>query len=158
MKRPWNIVDVPIYSLASYDSEEVNMNICSYVSAVSMKPKLYMIAIDYQTKTFSNLSATDRAVLQLLHQDHAPLVSLLGKKTGNKVNKAQRLEKKELLTEWNGYTVLKDSCAYISLKVKDRTNIGGDHELFYFEVEKSVTKEEQNILMFQDLVQKGIIL
>ena len=45
MKRPWNIISPPVYSLVTYDEEgKVNMNICTYVSAVSMKPKMYSIA------------------------------------------------------------------------------------------------------------------
>ena len=40
MKRPWNIIDLPVYSLLSNDvNGNINMNICTYVSAVSMKPK-----------------------------------------------------------------------------------------------------------------------
>ena len=158
MKRPWNIVDVPVYSLATYDDQSVNMNICTYVSAVSMQPKMYMIALDYKTKTFRNLERSNHAVLQVLNQSHAPLIPMLGKKTGEKINKQQKLERKNLLTAWNGHTVLDNSCAYIALKVSDRSNIGGDHELFYFDVEKSTTKQEDQILMFQDLVQQGIIL
>ena len=46
MKRPWNIINPPIYSLVTYDeTDNLNMNICSYVSAVSLKPKLYSIAM-----------------------------------------------------------------------------------------------------------------
>ena len=52
MKRPWNIINPAVYSLITYDEHDtLNMNICSYVSAVSLKPKLYLIAIDYSTKT-----------------------------------------------------------------------------------------------------------
>ena len=158
MKRPWNIVDMPVYSLATYPGGEVNMNICTYVSAVSMKPKLFMVAIDYHTKTYQNLECTDGAVLQVLHQQHAELVPLLGKRSGKKVNKLEKLERKELVDEWQGHSVLAGACAYLLLKTKQRMNIGGDHELFYFEVEKSTTKSETGILMFQDLIKKGIIL
>ena len=53
MKRPWNIIDLPVYSLLSNDMNgNINMNICTYVSAVSMKPKIYSIAIDFKTKTY----------------------------------------------------------------------------------------------------------
>ena len=56
MKRPWNIIDLPIYSLQTTDKKgNINMNICTYVSAISIKPKMYSIAIDYNTKTFENL-------------------------------------------------------------------------------------------------------
>lgn len=42
MKRPWNLANVPVYSLATYAGQKVNMNICTYVSAVNMKPKRYI--------------------------------------------------------------------------------------------------------------------
>ena len=46
MRRPWNIINLPIYSLQTVDSNgKLNMNICTYVSVVSMKPKIYSIAI-----------------------------------------------------------------------------------------------------------------
>ena len=76
MKRPWNIIDLPVYSLLSNDiNGNINMNICTYVSAVSMKPKIYSIAIDFKTKTYDNLIASDRVVLQLLSKKN---ISLLG--------------------------------------------------------------------------------
>ena len=158
MKRPWNIVDVPVYSLATYDRTGVNMNICTYVSAVSMQPKMYMLAIDYKSKTFQNLTQSNYAILQVLHQTHADLVPMLGKKSGAKINKQQKLERKNLLTTWNGRTVLENTCAYIALTVSKRSNIDGDHELFFCDVKKSTTKREDEILMFQDLVAQGIIL
>ena len=56
MKRPWNIIDSPIYSLQTVDEKgKINMNICTYVTAVSMKPKIYAIAIDYNTLTYKNV-------------------------------------------------------------------------------------------------------
>jgi len=158
MKRPWNIVDMPVYSLATYQAGVVNMNICTYVSAVSMKPKLFMLAIDYQTKTYENLEKSETAVLQVLHEDHASLIKLLGKSSGKKVDKSGKLKDRKHLIEWNGYEVLEGACGYLALKLKERANIGGDHELFYFDVMKSTTKREDGILMFQDLVRKGIIL
>jgi len=158
MKRPWNIVDMPVYSLATYDKDEVNMNICTYVSAVSMKPKIYMIAVDYRTKTFGNLERADVAVLQVLHEDHASLIRLLGKSSGKKINKADKLRDKIRLTEWNGHEVLEGACGYLALQMEDRTDVGGDHEIFYFTVTKSTTKSEEGILMFQELIRQGIIL
>ena len=80
MKRPWNIVNPAIYSLVSYDKNiNLNMNICSYVSAVSLKPKLYMIAIDYSTKTYENLKQNSVVVLQLLSKSHIKIIRKLGK-------------------------------------------------------------------------------
>ena len=75
MKRPWNIISPPVYSLVTYDEHgKVNMNICTYVSAVSMKPKMYSIAIDYTTKTYKNLEKSSRVVLQLLSASNLKVI------------------------------------------------------------------------------------
>ncbi len=158
VKRPWNIVDMPVYSLVTFHAGQVNMNICTYVSAVSMKPKLFMVAVDYKTQTYENLETCDKAVLQILHKDHKSLVSLLGKRSGKNLNKHKKLEEKKMLTTWNGHQVLNGACGYLLLKLKERANVGGDHELFYFNVESSNTKNEEGILMFQQLIEEGIIL
>ena len=81
MKRPWNIVDHAVYSLVSYDNaNKINMNICTYVSAISMKPKVFMIAIYYGTKTYDNLLNSKSFVLQILSKKNISLVRTLGKK------------------------------------------------------------------------------
>lgn len=158
MKRPWNMVDVPVYSLATYDGNHVNMNICTYVSAVSMKPKTYMIAVYYHTKTIELLHSSQNVILQLLHTDQSKLIKTLGKKSGLKFDKAHYLNTHNLLTSWNGNQVLKEACAYLALKKIGHQDIGGDHELFWFEVTKTKTNTDQKILMFQELIEEGIIL
>lgn len=158
VKRPWNIVNMPVYSLATYTDGQVNMNICTYVTAVSMKPKLFMVAVDYSTKTYENLENGCDCVLQILYKDHISLINLLGKKSGKQVNKLEKLNSKDLVTKWNEHEVLKGACGYLKLEMKGRKNIDGDHEIFWFEVTKSKTNSEDNILMFQDLIEAGIIL
>ena len=158
MKRPWNIVDLPVYSLATFHEGRVNMNICTYVTAVSMKPKLYLAAIDYTTYTYDRLNEGCSAILQILHRRHLDQVSLLGQKSGKTMDKQARLEAGGLITTWNSHPVLKDACGYLQLRQTGRQHIGGDHELFFFAVEKSKTISEDHILMFQDLINAGIIL
>ncbi|WP_420577432.1 flavin reductase [Ekhidna sp.] len=117
-----------------------------------------MIAIDYYSKTYENLHKGCECVLQILHQDHQNLVNLLGKKSGKQIKKTDRLVSKDLLTKWNNLRVLDGACGYLKLEMKGRKNVKGDHELFWFEVMKSKTNSENNILMFQDLIEAGIIL
>lgn len=158
VRRPWNIVDVPVYSLATYDGEQVNMNICTYVSAISMKPKIFMIAVYYNTRTLELLEQAPNVILQILHKKHTSLIRPLGKKSGKKTDKHAFLHKNNLLSTWNNRPVLRDACAYLELEIMDRKNVGGDHELFWFEMKKSKTISEEGVLMFQDLVGEGIIL
>ena len=70
MKRPWNIIDLPVYSLLSNDvNGNINMNICTYVCC-KYETKIYSIAIDFKTKTYDNLISCDRVVLQLLSKKY----------------------------------------------------------------------------------------
>lgn len=158
MRKPWNIVDVPVYSLATYGCDSVNMNICTYVMANSMKPKQYTVAVYHGTHTLDNIKRDSQAVLQLLHQRQIDLVKPLGKRSGRDFNKSLYLEKKQLITTWRKHKVLKDVCAYVSLGLVHSLGTQGDHELCVFEVLGSQTIQDRNILMFQDLVEKGVIL
>ena len=158
MRRPWNIIDTAVYSLATTSSGHVNMNICTYVTAVSRKPKQYVVAIDYDSLTFKNLDNNSACVLQILSSTQLTLIRKLGKTSGNRFNKMSWLEAKGELTTWNGNTVLKHASAYLQLKKLYQWNTGSDHEIFCFEVEKLKTNQEGNVLMFQDLIASRVIL
>lgn len=158
MRRPWNNVDFPVYSLCTKNEQSVNMNICTYVSPMSMKPKLYCIGIYYNTQTFENLNQNDSAILQFLNIKQAKLVNTFGKKSGFKYNKEAYLRKKNLLETWQDFEILKDCNAYLLLKKTGQQNIGGDHELFYFEVKKTKNCFDTNGLTNQYLIEKKIIL
>ena len=159
MKRPWNIVNPAIYSLITYDEKDnLNMNICSYVSAVSLKPKIYSIAVDYSTKTYENLKLNSFVVLQLLSKPHLKIIRKLGKTSGYFFNKENYLRSKEMLDNWRKNTVLKDTCALVELKKMNEINIEGDHAIFTFNVSKYKTLSEGGILTFKDLIDNKIIL
>jgi len=135
MKRPWNIPDMPVYSLATYNHHVLNMNICTYVTAISMKPKLYGIAVYNDTQTLKNVQESEYAILQLLHPSQYALVNVLGKKSGKNYHKHAYLTKKGLLQSWNGYEILKNITACLLLK-KISFQQTGDHVLYIWEVEK----------------------
>ena len=159
MKRPWNIIDSPIYSLQTVDRNgKINMNICTYVTAVSMKPKIYAIAIDYNTLTYKNVKNSNVFTLQLLSKNQIELVKKFGKKSGHKFNKDKFLRDKKLLTKWNNFEILHGTSALIKIDKKKSFAFDGDHELFLFKVDKFKTFSESNILTFQDLVKSKIIL
>jgi flavin reductase (DIM6/NTAB) family NADH-FMN oxidoreductase RutF len=154
MKRPWNIPDMPVYSLATYKNM-LNMNICTYVTAISMKPKLYGIAIYNNTKTLENVEQSDYAVLQLLHPSQYALVNFLGKKSGKNYDKQAYLSKKDLLQLWNDYEILKNISACLLLK-KISFQQTGDHVLYVWEVEKYVSFHSE-VLTRSILSEKKII-
>ncbi|MEY4702963.1 MAG: hypothetical protein RIR96_860 [Bacteroidota bacterium] len=132
-KKPWNRPNQPIYSISSKGTNGFNMNIVSYVTPVSMKPKRYMVAVYEGTQTLDNVRLHPHFVLQLLADEQYGLVRLLGKKSGKKIDKIANLEKKKLLQQWNGFPVLKEALAFVELKVIDIVS-GGDHECFLCDV------------------------
>ncbi|MBT8189925.1 MAG: flavin reductase family protein [Bacteroidia bacterium] len=158
MRRPWNMIDMPVYSLATYTDSVFNMNISTYVQPVSMKPKIYMIAVYHGTRTLDILEQSQFAVLQLLSVKHKKLIRPLGKKSGRNYNKQAYLQKNDWLTQWKGVSVLRDCSALLYLEKKDSIEIGGDHRLFWFDVKGSRSINDQNILYFQDLISEGLIM
>lgn len=142
-KKPWNIPDVPIYSVSTKNGEHYNMNICTYVTAVSMKPKRYMVAVYYPTLTYENISQSNEFVLQLLSESQANIVRYLGQKTGFNFNKSQWLDKQNTKDEthpyrseiWQGFKVLSHAKAYLHLQIRDSWD-AGDHKMFLCDVLK----------------------
>jgi flavin reductase (DIM6/NTAB) family NADH-FMN oxidoreductase RutF len=155
MKRPWNLANIPIYSLATYDGDRVNMNISTYVSAVSMKPKRYMVAVYHNTQSLQNILKSKTATLQLLGKRHLSLVNTLGKKSGLHYDKENYLTKKKQLELWIGKKVLTD-CAGLMEVEKLWSKEAGDHTIFLFDVKKFQTNHE-NVLMLDDLRGKGLV-
>ena len=155
MKRPWNLANIPVYSLATYGGDSVNMNICTYVSAVSMKPKRYMVAVYHNTQSLHNIFKSEMAVLQLLGKQHISLVNVLGKKSGKQYNKENYLIRKKQLGKWNDKKVL-TQCAGLMEVEKLWSKGAGDHTLFLFDVKRYQTNHE-NVLMLDDLREKKLI-
>ena len=132
-KKPWNRVNLPVYSISSTNGQECNMHIITYVTAISMDPKRYVVGVYHNTKTLELVEQQREFVLQLLSEQQYNLVTLLGKQSGKNVNKLERLKKRKLLEEWNGYPVLKDALAVLRLQII-HTFEGGDHKGFLCEV------------------------
>ncbi|MFN5423376.1 MAG: flavin reductase family protein [bacterium] len=126
MKRPWNRVDLPIYSISSCHQQESNMHICTYVSAVSMDPKRMMVAIYKGTKTIELVKKNPHFVLQLLSRSQFNLIKLLGQSSGHQIDKISRLNKRGLLSTWKEFDVLKDALAYMELTTIETLD-AGDH-------------------------------
>lgn len=159
MKRPWNRTNANVYSLATIDNHNrLNMNICTYVSVVNMKPRIYTIAIDYKTKTYNNLiNNSNKVVLQALSINNIRLIRKLGKQSGKYINKEVYLKKKKYLTKWKNHTVLKSTCFLIDLNMLKNKIELSDHCLFLFNV-KSFKNTGSKFLKTNDLINSKIIL
>lgn len=137
MQRPWNRVNLPVYSISSkHNNGSNNMHIITYAQAVSMQPKQFICAVYYGTKTLENISSNPHFMLQILSAEQYRLVDLLGKKSGNEIDKIERLQKRNLLNEWNGFYILKDALAVMEMKAvplsfKEDLGVSSpDHKLF----------------------------
>lgn len=158
MRRPWNIINPPVYSLATSGETGVNMNICTYVSPVSSLPRQYAVGVYKNTYTLVNLLRNGKAVLQLLNETHAPLVRPLGNKSGHSFDKSRYLSKKKALTEWRGHSVLAGANAWILLEKHRIVDAGGDHQLWVFNATAWQTNSEEGILTLGTLIDKRIVL
>jgi flavin reductase (DIM6/NTAB) family NADH-FMN oxidoreductase RutF len=155
-KKPWNRVDLPVYSISSKGNEYDNMNIITYASAVSMKPKRFICAVYKNTKTLENVRSNGAFVLQILSDTQYALVRLLGKQTGNKINKIERLNKRNLLSEWNGFNILKEALAVMEMKIINEID-GGDHVCFLCDVVSYKNLNDGKELTLNILSDKKII-
>ncbi|MBC7588919.1 MAG: flavin reductase family protein [Chitinophagaceae bacterium] len=163
-KKPWNRVDLPVYSISSKDGKgNANMHIITYAQAVSMQPKQFICAIYYGTKTLELVEANPHFVLQILAAEQYRLVDLLGKKSGNNINKIERLQKRNLLIEWNGFYILKDAIAVMEMKAVPLSfgeQLGvspPDHKLFLCDVMAYKNVNDGEALTLNILREKKII-
>jgi len=110
------------------------MNICSYVTAVGMKPKVMLVALYHGTKSRENIVVGEPVRLQLLAENQASLVRLLGQQSGKTINKVARLEKRSLVTYHAEWPYLIGVVGYLDLKVINLIDAGLDHDLALCEV------------------------
>lgn len=165
MKKPWNLVNVPVYSIATMHEKSVNMNICTYVSAVSMKPKRYMVAIYHHTKTHEIASKYGVFVLQLLSDIQHGLIKNFGQKSGIEVDKHAFLMRKNKpnspnnaysVFEWEDHLVLKNCVAILKMKTIQIIP-AGDHDMFLCDVVAYKNLNDAPILDLNVLRSKKLI-
>lgn len=132
------------------------MHICTYVSAVSMQPKRIMVAIFSGTQTMANVEQNPHFVLQLLAKSQYRLVNQLGKQSGKSIDKIGRLQKRQLLSEWNGFPILKEALAVMELQVLQQID-AGDHCMMLCDVLAYKNLNEGEVLTTKYLHEKGII-
>ena len=119
MRNLWNRPSLSVWSLATVDEHgRGNMNICTYVTSISMDPKLMLVAVYHGTKTHENISATKKVLLQLLSQEQAPLTRLCGHTSGKATDKMARLQKKTPVATVDGIPYMTQCAGYVILEVQ----------------------------------------
>ena len=155
-KKPWNRVNLPVYSISSRTAVNSNMHIITYASQISMQPKRFICGIYHGTQTLLNVEASGEFVLQLLADTQYRLVDLLGKKSGKTIDKISRLQKRNELAEWNGFYILKNCLAVMQLKVLSSFE-GGDHRGFLCDVTAFKNLNEGETLSLDTLREQKMI-
>ena len=158
MRKLWNRAALPVWSLVTRDGEgNANMNICTYVTAVSMEPKLMTIAVYHGTKTRANCRVGDRMFLQLLAHDQASLVRLLGQQSGNAKDKISLLRKRKALDETGSLPRLAACAGYLEVEAVSIYDVGGDHDLLTVSVIAHKNLRDVPILTTDILREEGLI-
>ena len=160
MKRPWNRVNLPVYSISSKDDQgNANMHIITYAQAVSLQPKMFICVIYYGTKTLELVQKHPVFVLQLLSAKQYRLVDLLGKQSGNDIDKIARLHKRKAITNWEGFWILKDALAVMKMEAPplDTKEHEPDHRLFLCKVIAYKNLNEGEPLTLDILREKKLI-
>ena len=159
------LLSVPTYSLATVGPDgKTNMNILTYATPISIQPdRLWAIGLYKGTLTYDNFVRDKKGILQLLTNEHAPIVRLLGGTSGNDIDKDEECSK--LGFEWTGLGngkqphVLKKCASYLCLELlQDKLVDGGSHDIAICRVtsmHKDGLNEDQ--LSTQKLRELGII-
>ncbi len=158
MRKLWNRSALPVWSLVTKDvTGKINMNICTYVSAVSMEPKLMMVAVYHNTKTHDNCVVGSEVLLQLLSSDQAKLVRLLGQTTGRVKDKITLLKKRELLSQYKDWSHLTEAAGFVVGTIESLIAVGGDHDLAIVRVTAHKNLRETLPLTTEILRAEGLI-
>jgi flavin reductase (DIM6/NTAB) family NADH-FMN oxidoreductase RutF len=156
MKRPWNLIDAPVYSLLTQVDGRPNMNICTYVSAVSMQPKQYAVAVFHGSHTQGGVQQGAPVILQLLAADQYGLVRSLGHRSGRDTDKLAPLHKRGLLGDWQGQPILREAVALIQLEPLAMLP-AGDHDLWLMEVRRHIVQRDAAPLTLDELRRRKLI-
>lgn len=154
--KPWNRVDGPIYSLSTTAEGKGNLNICSYVTPISMKPKRFIIGVYKDTKTLENLEKNPIGLLNYLAQDQASHITLLGKKSGHSTDKVAKLGEK-IEHVGDGLYMLKGAIATLRLRFMERMDCG-DHWAWLAHVDSYENLREAPPLTLEELKRLKLIL
>jgi len=133
------------------------MNICTYVSAISLDPKLLLVAVYRGTKTLENCAVGKIVLLQLLTEELAPVVRVCGQQSGNTIDKISRLQKRYSLKQQNDLFYFTNAAGFIELEIEQLLENSGDHVLLVGKVIKAKNLTDETILTTTYLKEKKFI-
>lgn len=144
------LIDVPTYSMATLNEDgSTNMNILTYATPVSVRPdRVWSLGLYKETLSYRNFVRTKSCVLQLLTEEHVPLIKLLGGSSGKDVDK--RAECATLGVNWmsddaTDPELLPGCASYLRLSAMHDIVDTGSHAVALCRVDEMlVTSEEEN--------------
>jgi flavin reductase (DIM6/NTAB) family NADH-FMN oxidoreductase RutF len=158
MRKLWDRTPLAMWSLSTVDAQgNGNMNICGYVTSISLQPRIMLLAVYHHTKTHQNIKHEPRALLQLLTSKHIDIVRTCGRQSGNSIDKIAKVAKKHPVAYHKGLPYFTDCAGFMELDITDLREIGGDHLLATAEVVASQNLVDATILTNDYLRVHGII-
>lgn len=127
-------INMPVYSVCSYNGPNFNMNLCIYVTPISKGPKRYAVALAKGSQTLDNVAHTQHFILQVLSTEHTTLVNSIDQSTG--LQKSELKAMRQRLSDHKGFKILKDAIAVMEMSVLSLSDVG-DHMLAVCEVVSS---------------------
>jgi flavin reductase (DIM6/NTAB) family NADH-FMN oxidoreductase RutF len=131
-------LSTPVYSLATRNlaDESTNMNIVTFVTPVSLRPqRIYALSLYKGTLSHENFIERGWGILQLMKQGHAPLVEILGKRSGRDMDKRGYSAAEGFIwvpvdEVWSPESIdlIPDAAAYLTLQMISFHD-AGDHDV-----------------------------
>jgi flavin reductase (DIM6/NTAB) family NADH-FMN oxidoreductase RutF len=147
MRKIWNRPADAVWSLSTQSvAGKGNMNICTYVTAVSMEPKQMLAAVYRGTQTLKNTKVGGTVLLQLLTEDLAPVVRICGQQSGAIIDKIALLKKRYPLSAHKGLNYFNEAAGFMELRVEHLFETEGDHLLMIGRVLKGKNLVDAPIL------------
>lgn len=153
-KKPLNRTNPTIWSISSHYNGRYNMNICSYVTGISMKPYRIVVGVYKNTMTLELVQPAHEMVLQLLAPSHYKLVRLLGQTSGFKKDKFRAI--RNPVISFNGHQCLGDALSLLHLKIIQQID-AGDHWLMLCDVCSYINLNEGEPLTMDVLREKKLV-
>ncbi len=153
-KKPLNRTNPAIWSIASAYNGQYNMNICSYVTGISMKPSRMVVGVYKNTLTLELVQQSNEMVLQLLASHHYKLVKRLGQTSGLKQEKLRSL--KNPIIQYKNHQCLADALSLINLKIIQQID-AGDHWMMLCDVLNFINLNDGDPLTMDVLREKKLV-
>jgi len=158
MRRIWNRPAYPVWSVSTVnEAGQGNMNICTYVTPVSLQPKLMLVSLYHHTRTLANVQSTKRALLQLLTREQLTAVRTCGRQSGNDIDKIARLMTTHPIASYHDVSYFANCAGFMELNFVDFVAVGADHLLGVARVETAKNLTDGEILTTEYLKEQGII-